>query len=92
PMALLLTRVENRAARTALVLNVGVLLFYALIESLYVVLESGLGVEGDWLTSVWLNYGLPLVAAVGVTLAVPPPCAEGKGGGPGGAATDGGRS
>jgi hypothetical protein len=92
PMALLLTRVEGRALRAALVLNVAVLLFYALIESLYVVLESGLGVEGDWLTSVWLNYGLPLVAAVGVTLALPPPCAEGKGGGPGGAAADRGRS
>ena len=67
-LALLLTRVEGRAARTALILNVGVLLFYALIESLYVVLESGLGLEGDWLTSVWINYGLPLVVAMAVII------------------------
>ena len=58
----------QKLARTALFLNVGVLLFYALIESLYVVLESGLGLEGDWLTGVWLNYGLPLVAAVAVII------------------------
>jgi hypothetical protein len=67
-LALPLTRVKGRPARTALILNVAVLLFYALIESLYVVLESGLRVEGDWLTSVWLNYGLPLVAVVAVIL------------------------
>jgi hypothetical protein len=75
PMALLLTRVRDRTARVALLLNVAVLLFYALIESLYVVLESGLGVEGEWLTSVWLNYALPLLAAAAVILrsSVPPP-------------------
>jgi hypothetical protein len=64
PLSLLLIRVQNRAARTALFVNVGVLLFYALIESVYVVLESGLGVEGDWLTSAWLNYGLPVLVAL----------------------------
>jgi hypothetical protein len=64
PLALLLTRVADRAARTALLVNVAVLLFYALIESIYVVLESGLGLEGEWLTSAWLNYGLPLVGAL----------------------------
>jgi hypothetical protein len=64
PLALLLIRVQDRAARTALLLNVGVLLFYALIESVYVVLESGLGVEGEWLTGAWLNYGLPLLVAL----------------------------
>jgi hypothetical protein len=67
PLALLLTRVHGRALRTALALNVAVLLFYTLIESLYAVLESGLGLEGDWLTGVWLNYGLPLGAALLVT-------------------------
>ena len=67
-LALLLTRVRSHVARTALFLNVGVLLFYALLESLYVVLESGLGLEGDWLTSVWLNYGIPLVVAVAVII------------------------
>jgi hypothetical protein len=79
PLALLLTRVEGRAPRTALILNVAVLLFYALIESLYVLLESGLGLEGDWLTSVWLNYGLPLVVAVAVIIraSFPPPTGEG---------------
>jgi hypothetical protein len=64
PMLLLLSRVQDRPARIALLLNSAVLLFYALIESLYVVLESGLGLEGDWLTSAWLNYALPLAAAV----------------------------
>jgi hypothetical protein len=64
PLALLLTWVQDHAVRTALLLNIAVLLFYALIESLYVVLESGLGLEGQWLTSAWLNYGLPLLAAV----------------------------
>jgi hypothetical protein len=64
PLALLLTRVSDRRVRTALLLNIAVLLFYALIEALYVVLESGLGVEGEWLTSAWLNDGLPLVAAL----------------------------
>jgi hypothetical protein len=68
PLALLMTRVEDRAARTALLLNVAVLIFYALIESLYVVLESGLGVEGEWLTNAWLNYGLPLLAAAAMIL------------------------
>ena len=38
------------------------------IGRLYVVLESGLGLEGDWLTSVWLNYGLPLVVAMAVII------------------------
>jgi hypothetical protein len=44
-----------------LLVNAVLLLFYALIESLYVVLEDGLGLEGDWLTSAALNYGLPLL-------------------------------
>jgi hypothetical protein len=61
PIALLLPHVRDRAARTALVVNAVLLLFYAFIESLYVVLEDGLGVEGDWLTSAMLNYGLPLL-------------------------------
>jgi hypothetical protein len=43
-----------------------VLIFYGVIEALYVILESGLGLEGDWLTAAELNYGLPLL----VTLAV----------------------
>jgi hypothetical protein len=64
PMLLLLSRVADRPVRTALLLNAALLLFYALIESLYVVLESGLGLEGDWLTSAWLNYALPLALAV----------------------------
>ncbi|MBJ7598843.1 MAG: hypothetical protein DLM67_03690 [Candidatus Nephthysia bennettiae] len=68
PLSLLLTRVADHSARTALLLNVAVLLFYTLIESLYVVLESGLGLEGEWLTSAWLNYGLPLLAAAAVIL------------------------
>ena len=68
PLSLLLIRVKGRALRTALALNVGVLLFYTLIESLYAVVESGLGLEGDWLTGVWLNYGLPLLAALLVIL------------------------
>jgi hypothetical protein len=64
PLALLLPHVGDRGARIALALNVGLLLFYAVIESLYVVLESGFGVEGDWLTSAELNYGLPLLFAL----------------------------
>jgi hypothetical protein len=68
PMLLLISRVEDRATRVALGLNVSVLLFYALIESLYVVLESGFGLEGDWLTSAWLNYALPLAVGVLVIL------------------------
>jgi hypothetical protein len=64
PMALLLLQVRDRAARTALLVNVALLLFYAFIESLYVVLEAGLGVEGDWLTGAELNYGLPLLFAL----------------------------
>jgi hypothetical protein len=74
PMALLLFWVRQPAPRAAVLLNVAALLFYAVIESLYVLLEDGLGVEGEWLTSAWLNYGLPFLAALLVTgrLAVRP--------------------
>jgi hypothetical protein len=61
PLALLLPHVRDGAARPALLVNAGLLLFYAFIESLYVVLEDGLGLEGDWLTGAGLNYGLPLL-------------------------------
>jgi hypothetical protein len=66
PIALLLRLARRPAARIALGLNLGVLLFYAVIEALYVVLESGFGLEGEWLTAAELNYGLPAL----VTLAV----------------------
>jgi hypothetical protein len=69
PLAMLLLHVTGLVARTALGLNIGVLLFYALLESLYVVLEEGFRVEGDWLTSAGLNYGLPLVAALAAIIA-----------------------
>jgi hypothetical protein len=64
PLALLLRYATGPVARTALALNLAVLLFYAFLESLYVVLEQGLRVEGDWLTGAALNYGLPLLAAL----------------------------
>jgi hypothetical protein len=66
PFALLWWRIRSRTVRIALALNVAILIFYGVIEALYVVLESGLGLEGDWLTTPELNYGLPLL----VTLAV----------------------
>jgi len=66
PFALLWWRIRSRTVRIALALNVAILIFYGVIEALYVVLESGLGLEGDWLTAPELNYGLPLL----VTLAV----------------------
>jgi hypothetical protein len=66
PFGLLFARIRDRTVRIALALNVAVLIFYGVIEALYVVLESDFGVEGDWLTAAELNYGLPLL----VTLAV----------------------
>lgn len=63
-MALLLFWVRGPAPRAAVLLNVAALIFYALVESLYVLLENGLGLEGEWLTSAWLNYGLPFGAAL----------------------------
>jgi hypothetical protein len=66
PIAVLLRLARGPAARIALGINLGVLLFYAVMEALYVVLESGFGLEGEWLTAAELNYGLPAL----VTLAV----------------------
>jgi hypothetical protein len=66
PFALLWWRIRSRTIRIALALNIAVLVFYGVIEALYVVLESGLGLEGDWLTAPELNYGLPFLIAVAV--------------------------
>jgi hypothetical protein len=66
PFALLLWRIRSQTIRIALAINVGILVFYGVIEALYVVLESDLGLEGDWLTVAELNYGLPLLITVAV--------------------------
>lgn len=74
PFALLLRLARGPAARIALGLNLGVLLFYAVIEALYVVLEAGYGLEGEWLTAAELNYGLPALVTLAVlTLAATSP-------------------
>jgi hypothetical protein len=74
PLALLLRLAEGPVARIALRLNLAVLLFYAVTEALYVVLESGFGLEGEWLTAAELNYGLPALVTLGVlTLAATSP-------------------
>jgi hypothetical protein len=66
PLALLLPFAPGPVARIALRLNLAVLLFYAVIEALYVVLESGFGLEGEWLTAAELNYGLPALVALAI--------------------------
>ena len=74
PIAVLLRLARGPAARIALGLNLGVLLFYAVIEALYVVLESGFGLEGEWLTAAELNYGVPALVTLAVlTLAATSP-------------------
>jgi len=74
PIILLIRIARGPAARIAFGLNLGVLLFYAVIEALYVVLESGYGLEGEWLTAAELNYGLPALVTLAVlTLAATSP-------------------
>jgi hypothetical protein len=64
PLAVLLRYARGEAIRLALGLNVAVLVYYAVIEAAYVVLESWLGLEGQWLTAAELNYGLPAISAL----------------------------
>jgi hypothetical protein len=71
PFALLAWRIRRRTVRIALALNVAILIFYAALEGLYVVLESGFGLEGDWLTAAELNYGLPLLVTLAVLARAP---------------------
>jgi hypothetical protein len=64
PFAVLHGRVRDQEARLALALNIAILVFYAVLEGVYVVLESGLGLEGEWLTAAELNYGVPLLVTL----------------------------
>lgn len=69
PSAVLITQVAGRAARAALLANVGVQAFFAVIEPGYLLIERVGRVEADLLLSPWLNYGGVLLIVVAVVWA-----------------------
>jgi hypothetical protein len=56
-----LTWLRRGAFWTALAVNTAILGFFAAIETAYVAIEDGLGIDADLLTTAELNYGVPLV-------------------------------
>jgi hypothetical protein len=75
PFAVLLIYVREPIALTALIANVLILVFYAVIEVLYVLLEAVWHTDAPLLVTPEFNYGVPLAiialgaAAVAVTSA-----------------------
>jgi hypothetical protein len=71
PLAVLLLYVRERPVRIALVANVAILVFYALIEAGDLWLESAFGVDAPILTAPEFNYGVPaLIILLGVLVAM----------------------
>jgi hypothetical protein len=72
PFAVLLIYVREPIALAALIANVLILVFYAVIELLYVLLEAVWHTDAPLLVTPEFNYGVPLVivilAAVTVTV------------------------
>ena len=72
-LALLTLAVHDRTARAALLANLVILGFYALIEPLDVILDAA-GADLRFLLWAEFNYGVPLlIALVAATLAALPP-------------------
>jgi hypothetical protein len=61
PLAVLLPYVRERAVRIALAANVGILVFYAVIEAGDLWLESKFEIDAPILTAPEFNYGVPAV-------------------------------
>lgn len=59
PLVVLLAMVRDRVARIALAANVAILAFYALIETVDLVLEVNFNVDVPILTTPEFNYGVP---------------------------------
>jgi hypothetical protein len=59
PLAVLLAYVREPVLRSALIANLAILAFYALIEVGYVWLEDAFNVELAFLTTPEFNYGIP---------------------------------
>jgi hypothetical protein len=61
PLVVLLANVRDRVARIALVANVAILAFYALIETADLILEVNFNVDVPMLTTPEFNYGVPVL-------------------------------
>src|SRR6266853_4828206 len=59
--ALSLLWIRNADLRLAIEANVAILVFYALIETAYLVLWSAFRIDGDLLVTPEFNYGVPLM-------------------------------
>jgi hypothetical protein len=64
PFAVLLIYVREPIALAALIANVLILVFYAVIELLYVLLEAVWHTEAPLLVTPEFNYGVPLVIVI----------------------------
>jgi hypothetical protein len=70
PLAVLLSYVRDPVARLALIANVAILLFYAVIEAGDLLLESLVNFDAPILTTPEFNYGVPaLIILVAVVAA-----------------------
>jgi hypothetical protein len=71
PLAVLLIYVRERPVRIALAANMGILVFYAVIEAGDLWLESAFGIDAPILTAPEFNYGVPaLIILVAVLIAM----------------------
>jgi hypothetical protein len=71
PLAVLLLYVRERAVRIALVANVAILVFYAVIEAGDLWLESKFEIDAPILTAPEFNYGVPaLIILLAVLVAM----------------------
>lgn len=71
PLVALLSAVRERVARMALLANIAILGFYALIETADLVLEEQVRVDVSVLTTPEFNYGVPLLIIVVAALLAP---------------------
>jgi hypothetical protein len=81
PLALLLLYVRERAVRIALVANVAILVFYAVIEAGDLWLESAFNIDAPILTAPEFNYGVPALILVVAFLVSLSPAGRGSGSG-----------
>jgi hypothetical protein len=67
--ALWLWPIRNPDLRLAIQANVAVLVFYAVIETAYLLLSAALRIDADLLVTPEFNYGIPLMIILGAAAA-----------------------